>query len=121
LLSDEDDEISLTRKKTSGSTTGEQTKLTRLQGQVKDVIDDMKINIEKVVDRGNNLNDLNDRSEQLGAAGDLFSKRSRNLRKSMWLRTCRARMYLGITLSVIFILIICKQIYILKFCFRNLK
>jgi vesicle-associated membrane protein 4 len=110
LLSDEDDEIILSKKKPSTGATGEQTKLGRLQSQVKDVIDDMKINIEKVVDRGNNLNDLNDRSEQLGAAGDLFSKRSRNLRKSMWLRTCRARMYLGITLSVIFILIICKLI-----------
>lgn len=96
------------KKKPVASTTAEPTKLNRLQNQVKDVIDDMKINIEKVVDRGNNLNDLNDRSEQLGAAGDLFSKRSRNLRKSMWLRTCRARMYLGITLSVFFLLIICK-------------
>ncbi len=105
------------KKKPVASSTGEPTKLNRLQNQVKDVIDDMKINIEKVVDRGNNLNDLNDRSEQLGAAGDLFSKRSRNLRKSMWLRTCRGRMYLGITLSVIFLLIICKINLFLNFHF----
>ena len=85
------------------------TKLGRLQNQVDDVVDTMKINIEKVVDRGQNLNELNDRSENLVTSGDLFSKRSRNLRKSMWLRTCRARIYLGLTLSFILILIICKQ------------
>lgn len=68
----------------------------------------MKINIEKVVERGNNLNDLNDRSEQLGISADMFSKRSRTLRKSMWLRTCRARLYLGITLGVIVLFMLCN-------------
>lgn len=92
-----------TIKKTDG-------KLGRLQNQVEDVVDTMKINIEKVVDRGQSLNDLNDRSENLVSSGDLFSKRSRNLRKSMWLRTCRARLYLGLTLGFILILIICKYI-----------
>lgn len=68
----------------------------------------MQKNFEKVVERGQNLTDLNDRSEQLGASADMFSKRSRNLRKSMWLRTCRARMYLGITIGAIVSLILCN-------------
>ena len=83
-------------------------KLGRLQNQVDDVVDVMKINIEKVVDRGQSLNELNERSENLSTSGDLFSKRSRNLRKSMWFRTCRARLYFGLTLGFILILIICK-------------
>ena len=84
------------------------TKINRIQKQVDDVLDGMKINIEKVVDRGQSLNDLNDRSDQLGITADMFSKRSKGLRKSMWLRTCRARLYLSITIGFILLLIICK-------------
>ncbi len=76
-------------------------KLSTLKSQVNDVVGEMKINIDKVVERGQHLNDLNDRSESLGAAGDLFSKRSRNLRKSMWFRTCRSRLYLSITVAFV--------------------
>lgn len=82
--------------------------MNRIQNQVNDVIDGVKVNIEKVVERGQNLNSLNERSEGLSVTGDLFSKRARNMRKHMWMRTCRARMYLGITLGSILILIICK-------------
>lgn len=99
-------------KSLNGSMTSKNSegKLGRLQSQVEDVVDTMKANIEKVVDRGQSLDELNDRSENLVNSGDLFHKRSRNLRKSMWLRTCRARIYLGLTLGVILVLIICKLI-----------
>lgn len=105
-MSDEDnDDKIIDVNKTSSRT---DKKLSTLQNQVNDVIDDMKINIEKVVDRGQNLNDLNDRSDQLGIAGDLFSKRSRNLRKSMWLRTCRARLYLSIAIGSVLTIVFCN-------------
>lgn len=103
LNSDEDDEgiLDLNRKKPD-------SKIGKLNSQVNEVIDGMKANIEKVVERGQNLSDLNDRSESLGVSADQFSKRSRTLRKSMWLRTCRARMYLGITIGVIIFLFLCN-------------
>lgn len=102
---DENDDKILDLDKNKGIKDG---KIDRLKNQVNEVIGDMKVNIEKVVDRGQNLNALNDRSEQLTMSGDLFSKRARNMRKSMWLRTCRARLYLSITIGVILVLIICK-------------
>lgn len=85
------------------------TKLSRVQGQVNDVIDDMKSNIQKVADRGQNLNDLSGRSEELGMSADAFNRRSKNLRKSMWLRTCRARLYLATTISFVLVLMICNS------------
>lgn len=103
LCSDDDDEKIFDLRKNKSD-----PKINRLQSQVNDVIDGMKVNIEKVVERGQNLEILNERSENLSVSGDLFSKRARNMRKNMWLRTCRARMYLGITLGSILILIICK-------------
>ena len=92
------------------ATKGGEGKIAKLQNQVKEVVDEMKINIEKVIDRGQNLDDLNDRSEQLGAAGDLFSKRARNLKKSMWLRTCRSRLYLALIITFVLAFFICKSI-----------
>lgn len=84
------------------------SKIDRLRNQVEDVVDSMKSNIEKVVDRGSNLNELNNRSEELGTSADMFSKRSRGLRRNMYFRTCRARLYLGATIGFIVLLIICK-------------
>ena len=93
-------------------TNNSNSKISNLRNQVNGVVDDMKINIEKVVERGSNLDELNDRSEQMGNSADMFSKRSKGLRRNMYFRTCRARMYLGITVSFIVLLIICKFILI---------
>jgi vesicle-associated membrane protein 4 len=103
------------------ATASSDKKLANLKSQVNDVIGDMKINIDKVVERGQNLNELNDRSESLGVAGDLFSKRSRNLRKSMWFRTCRSRLYLSIGVSFIFFVFLSKPFFLIffsKFSFK---
>lgn len=110
MLSDDDnnDENVVMNKASSSSS---DKKLANLKNQVNEVIGDMKINIDKVVDRGQNLNDLNDRSESLGVAGDLFSKRSRNLRKSMWFRTCRSRLYLSIGVSFVFFVFLSKTFF----------
>ena len=102
------------------ATVSSDKKLANLKSQVNDVIGDMKINIDKVVERGQNLNELNDRSESLGVAGDLFSKRSRNLRKSMWFRTCRSRLYLSIGVSFIFFVFLSISSLIFYFLFKKL-
>ena len=88
------------------------SKIDRLRNTVDDVVDTMKTNIEKVVDRGNNLNELNDRSEQLGVSADMFSKRSRGLRRNMYFRTCRSRLYLGATIGFILLFIICMYSFV---------
>ena len=108
---DEDDDnlIADFTVKPNTSVPKSENKLTTLKNQVESVIDDMKVNIEKVVDRGQMLHDLDDKSEQLGANADLFNKRSKKLRKTMGLRTCRARMYMGASIAVILILVICNK------------
>ena len=84
-------------------------KISNLKNQVSEVTENMKINLDKVIERGQNINELNDRSESLGVAGDLFSKRSRNLRKSMWLRTCRSRLYLSIFVGFMALVVISRN------------
>ncbi len=84
------------------------SKLGRVQSQVNEVLGDMRINVQKIVERGSNLDELNDRSEELGVSAETFSRRSKGLRKSMGLRTCRARLYVGIAVSLVSFLVLCK-------------
>ena len=104
LMSDDDDDV----KPSVSAQKQPVSKIARLQGQVNEVIDDMRINIDKVIERGNNLDELNDRSEQLNVTGDLFKQRARGVRRAMWFRTCRTRLYLGIAIALVLILFICK-------------
>lgn len=112
MLKDEEDDDHLLEDHTVVNidkiTNNSSSKINKLRNQVNEVVDDMKINIERVVERGSNLDELNDRSEQMGNSADMFSKRSRGLKRNMYFRTCRARMYLGITVAFILVLIICK-------------
>jgi vesicle-associated membrane protein 4 len=93
------------------------SKLSRVQNQVNDVIVDMRANVQKIVDRGQNLDELNDRSEELGVSADTFSRRSKGLRKNMMFRTCRARLYLAVAIGIVLLLIICKLYQMLIFFF----
>jgi hypothetical protein len=87
------------------------TKISKLKSQVDGVVVDMKANIERVVDRGTSLIELSDRSEQLGVTADHFNKRSRGLKRTMYFRTFRQRMYLLLTIGFIFFLILCKNCF----------
>jgi vesicle-associated membrane protein 4 len=108
LLFSDDDEESDDKMLELGAR-GADSKIGRVQSQVKEVLGDMRINVQKIVDRGQNLDELNDRSEELGVTADTFSRRAKGLRKSMWLRTCRARLYLGVAISLVSILLLCNE------------
>ena len=102
LLMESDDDDTLLD--TIGAAPGTSTKMNNVQQQVNDVTDTMKKTIDKVLDRGQNLNELSDRTDQLTTSADLFSKRARHTRRSMWMRTCRARLFLGITIGAIIVI-----------------
>ncbi|RUS84953.1 hypothetical protein EGW08_007264, partial [Elysia chlorotica] len=61
----------------------------RLQGQVDDVVDIMKNNVNKVIERGDRLEDLQDKSESLSSHSDMFRTRAKVLHRNMWWNNCR--------------------------------
>jgi hypothetical protein len=69
--------------------TVEYSKINRVELQVNDVIDQVKFNINKVIERGDNLNVLNTKSCQITASANVFQNRAKGTRRAMWLRTCR--------------------------------
>ncbi|KAI0228186.1 Vesicle-associated membrane protein 4 [Lamellibrachia satsuma] len=76
-------------------------KITRLQGQVHDVVDVMRDNIGKVMDRGDRLEDLQDKSEHLSTNSDLFQSRAKVLKSTMWWRQCKMRMVIALVVVVL--------------------
>ncbi|XP_059989244.1 vesicle-associated membrane protein 4 isoform X3 [Lagenorhynchus albirostris] len=64
-------------------------KIKHVQNQVDEVIDVMQENITKVIERGERLDELQDKSESLSDNATAFSNRSKQLRRQMWWRGCK--------------------------------
>ncbi|XP_035870948.1 vesicle-associated membrane protein 4 isoform X2 [Phyllostomus discolor] len=83
-----------------------------VQNQVDEVIDVMQENITKVIERGERLDELQDKSESLSDNATAFSNRSKQLRRQMWWRGCKIKVIValvaGILLLVIIILTVMK-------------
>uniref|UniRef100_H0XQR6 V-SNARE coiled-coil homology domain-containing protein n=1 Tax=Otolemur garnettii TaxID=30611 RepID=H0XQR6_OTOGA len=85
-------------------------KIKHVQYQVDEVIDVLQENITKVIERGERLDELQDKSESL--SDNAFSNRSKQLRRQMWWRGCKIKAIMDlaavILLPVIIILIVVK-------------
>ncbi|XP_051954180.1 vesicle-associated membrane protein 4 isoform X4 [Xyrauchen texanus] len=61
-------------------------KIKLVQSQVDEVIDVMQENISKVIERGERLEDLQDKSESLSDNASAFSSRAKQIHRRMWWR-----------------------------------
>ncbi|XP_013420361.1 vesicle-associated membrane protein 4 [Lingula anatina] len=81
-------------------------KVQRVQEQVDDVVGVMKSNIGKVLDRGERLEDLQDKSDHLNSNSRLFQARARDVRSAMWWQNCKMKIIVMIVILIIFAVII---------------
>lgn len=101
----EDEDFFLKGPRMSG-TIKTDPKLGKLQNQVGEVIDVMKDNVNKVMDRGYKLEELQDRSDDLVNNSELFRSRSSSLRHRMWWQNCRAKIIICAVILLVLALII---------------
>lgn len=78
----------------------------RLQNQVDEVVDVMQSNIGRVMDRGDRLEDLHDKSENLSSSAHAFRVKARSLQRQMWWKECRMRILLAVIVVIILTIII---------------
>ena len=64
-------------------------KISAVQDDINEVTDIMRQNIEKVVDRGEHLELLVDKSQGLNANARAFQKQSVGLKNAIWWKNCR--------------------------------
>ncbi|XP_077309130.1 vesicle-associated membrane protein 4 [Lithobates pipiens] len=81
-------------------------KIRHAQNQVDEVIGVMQENITKVIERGERLDELQDKSESLSDNATAFSSRARQLRRQMWWRECKMKAIVALVLILILLVII---------------
>ncbi|KAL3647331.1 hypothetical protein CASFOL_008299 [Castilleja foliolosa] len=83
----------------------EMNKLSKLKAQITEVKGIMMDNIEKVLDRGEKIELLVDKTENLQFQADSFQRQGRQLRRQMWLQNLRMKLMVGGVVLVLICLI----------------
>eukprot|EP01018_Ginkgo_biloba_P032974 Gb_02575 [translate_table: standard] len=83
----------------------EMSKLSKIKAQVSEVKGIMMDNIEKVLDRGEKIELLVDKSENLRFQADNFQRQGRQLRRKMWLKNFKVKLMV-LSIFIVIILII---------------
>ncbi|KAI7895698.1 synaptobrevin-domain-containing protein, partial [Mucor mucedo] len=81
-------------------------KTTRVQQQVDEVVGIMQENIDKVMQRGERLDDLRGKTEDLQATAGHFRRGANQVRKRMWWKDLKWKIIIAVTILVILGIII---------------
>jgi len=77
----------------------------RTKNEVAEVMTVMQSNLVKVLEREENLNSLEDKSERLTDSARHFQTSARTLTRKMWWQSIKGRVYIGIALTALAIVI----------------
>lgn len=80
--------------------------------QIAEVTDVMRDNVGRLLERGDQLDNLQDRSEGLATTSDQFRTSATRLRRNMWWQNTRAKLCIGGAVTVIFLVIFSKSYYL---------
>ncbi|KAI7902205.1 synaptobrevin-domain-containing protein [Cokeromyces recurvatus] len=82
------------------------SKTARVQQQVDEVVNIMQENIDKVMQRGERLDDLRGKTEDLQATATHFRRGANQVRKRMWWKDLKWKIIIAVTIIVILAIII---------------
>ncbi|XP_034402277.1 vesicle-associated membrane protein 8 [Cyclopterus lumpus] len=85
---------------------GSAAKLDLVQGQVNEVKVILTDNISKVLERGDRLDDLIGKTDDLQASADSFQKTSTRVARKYWWKNIKMMIIIGVVVLIIIILII---------------
>lgn len=82
------------------------SRVNQVQDQVNDVKVILKDNINKVLQRGERLDDLIDKTDDLQATADAFQRTSTRVSRKYWWKNVKMMIIIGIIVVIIIVLII---------------
>nr|XP_022903138.1 vesicle-associated membrane protein 2-like isoform X1 [Onthophagus taurus]XP_022903139.1 vesicle-associated membrane protein 2-like isoform X2 [Onthophagus taurus] len=85
-----------------------QKRLQQTQAQVDEVVDIMKTNVEKVLERDQKLSELDDRADALQQGASQFEQQAGKLKRKFWLQNLKMMIIMGVIGLVILVIIIMK-------------
>ncbi|XP_075266519.1 LOW QUALITY PROTEIN: vesicle-associated membrane protein 8 [Salarias fasciatus] len=86
--------------------TASPSRLDGVQGQVNEVKVILKDNINKVLERGDRLDDLIGKTDDLQATADSFQRTSTRVARKYWWKNIKMMILIGVVVLIILILII---------------
>ncbi|CAF4707153.1 unnamed protein product, partial [Rotaria sp. Silwood2] len=95
---------------TAGSGAGGSRRLAQQQAQIDEVVDIMRQNIDKVLERDKNLSLLDDRADKLQTNAAQFEKQAGKLKRKFWLQNMKMMIIMGIV-GTIFIIVVGAYMY----------
>jgi vesicle-associated membrane protein 4 len=81
-------------------------KIKELQSDVEQLTNVMQTNINKVLDRGDRMDTLNERSELLSSRANEFRINSRSIRRKLWWQNLRFQIIIGVVITAVVVIII---------------
>ncbi|KAG7494814.1 vesicle-associated membrane protein 3 [Solea senegalensis] len=85
-------------------------RLQQTQAQVDEVVDIMRVNVDKVLERDSKLSELDDRADALRAGASQFETSAAKLKRKYWWKNCKMwAILIAVILIIIIIIIIWSQ------------
>ncbi|XP_063001417.1 vesicle-associated membrane protein 3 [Elgaria multicarinata webbii] len=90
----------------AASAPGSNRRLQQTQNQVDEVVDIMRVNVDKVLERDQKLSELDDRADALQAGASQFETNAAKLKRKYWWKNCKMWAILIAVVVVLLIIII---------------
>ncbi|XP_060707936.1 vesicle-associated membrane protein 3-like [Hemiscyllium ocellatum] len=88
---------------------GSNRKLQQTQAQVDEVVDIMRVNVDRVLERDQKLTELDDRADALQAGASQFETSAAKLKRKYWWKNCKMWAILIAVVLIIIVIIIVWQ------------
>ncbi|XP_074890602.1 vesicle-associated membrane protein 1 isoform X5 [Buteo buteo] len=81
-------------------------RLQQTQAQVKEVVDIMCVNVDKVLQRDEKLSELDDRADALQAGASQFESSAAKLKRKYWWKNCKMMIMMGVIGAIVVAVIV---------------
>lgn len=73
---------------------------------MEEVVDIMRVNVDKVLERDQKLSELDDRADALQAGASVFESSAAKLKRKYWWKNCKMMIMLGAICAIIVVVIV---------------
>ncbi|KAG5296987.1 synaptobrevin [Histoplasma ohiense] len=98
----------------AGSGNGGNQRTAALQAQIDDTVGVMRENINKVSQRGENLDSLQDKTDNLAVSAQGFRRGANRVRKQMWWKDFKMRICIIVGIILLLVVIIVPSVVLKK-------
>uniref|UniRef100_A0A7N9CQX8 Vesicle associated membrane protein 1 n=1 Tax=Macaca fascicularis TaxID=9541 RepID=A0A7N9CQX8_MACFA len=84
-------------------------RLQQTQAQVEEVVDIIRVNVDKVLERDQKLSELDDRADALQAGASQFESSAAKLKRKYWWKNCKMMIMLGAICAIIVVVIVIHE------------